>query len=296
MKTTRRSWLSSFAAAVLALSGAHAGAADLELAPRHHAGDTYALSLRSERHTDASWKGSAATAYEERVQLDYAATVIVLEVDDAGRPLRERHENVRLTATGSGGAAYLFRDGTSVELRRRGDRLELFAGDERLERRTESIVVSLLAAQFERGAGPALLAPGRAVGIGDAWELDPELARRFLRERGVRAVKLGATPTATLVRGTGDALRVHYAIPVAWLEADGLPAHARASESEARVEGDVPLTAGGCAAGHTSALDLRLVGVVHAPGVASSTPWRVTSARSLDERIAVAEPRYATGS
>lgn len=300
MKTPRRPRLSSLAAAAfgtLALSSAPALAADLALQPRYRAGDSYSLSLRADRDTDASWRSRTRSSFEESLRLDYTATVVVLEADEAGRPLRERHENVRLSATRPDGSASLFRDGARLEVRRDGDDVQVFAGDERLDRKTETIVTSLLETQFERGVGPALFDPGRAVEVGESWALDPSLARRFLREHGVRAVKLDGAPTATLAAsGAEGELVIRYAIPVAWFEADGLPAHARATASDARLEGEIPLAADGGVTGHEAKLALHMNGVVHAPGFAYATPWRFTSARQSDERTTTLRRSYAAGS
>lgn len=301
MKTSLRSRLSSLLAAALgtlAVSGAPAFAADLVLQPHHRVGDSYALSLHADRDTDASWKARAHSTFAESARLDYTATVVVLEADATGRALRERHENVRLTATRPEGQTSLFGDGASFEVRRSGDALQVFAGDERLDRKSEEIVTALLATQFERGVGPALFDPGRPVELGESWALDPTLARRLLREHGVRAVKLDGAPTATLARrpaaGADGELVIRYAIPVAWFEADGLPAHARATESDARLEGEIPLAADGAVIGHEAKLALRMNGVVHAPGFAATTPWRFASARQSDERIQVLRRTYAS--
>lgn len=284
----------------LALAGAsQAQAAEVDLAPRHRSGDSYALSLRAGRDTDASWKGRERNAFAEQVQLDYTATVVVLEVDAVGRVIRERHDGVRLTATRPDGSASLFRDGASFELRRDDNDLQVFAGEERIDRKTEKLVAGLLATRFEHGTGPALFDPGRPVEIGESWPLDPTLARRFLRERGVRVVALEGPPTATLERVAGadgqDALVIRYAIPVARFEADELPAHARSTKSEALIEGEIPLAGEAGASGHAMRLALTMNGVVQAPGFAYATPWRFESARRSDERTQILRGAYASG-
>jgi len=288
------------AAALCTLGGAAPCFAEQPvLAPRLRAGDTYALTLQANRDTDASWKGRSASAFAESVRLDYTATVVVLDADATGRPVRERHEAVRLTATRPDGTASLFREGASLEVRRNGDAIQVFAGDEQLDRRSETIVAGLLAIRLENGVGPALFDPGRSVEVGESWTLDPKLARRFLRERGVRAVELAGAPTATLERREGASgpgeLVLRYAIPIAWFEADDLPAHARATDSSAELAGEIPLAADGVATGHATTLALHMKGVVKAPGFAYATPWRFESARTSDQRTQILRRAYASG-
>jgi hypothetical protein len=271
------------ALAALAAAGS-ATAEELLLGPRLRPGDAYALSLAATTDTDTA-SPTGKSGFRENVRVAYAATVVVLETDAGGRPTRERHEAVRLTYDRPDGAGSLFRDGASFEVRREGDGMQLFAAGERIDRRVEALVGALLETQFERGLGPVLFEPGRPVAVGETWPLDASLARRFLRERGFRVVELGAPATATLER-QADELVVRFAIPIAWLELDGMPANARASESDARFEGTIRLAADPSSRPtiYASRLALRVDGVVTAPRFARAVPWTLERSTLSDQR------------
>jgi hypothetical protein len=267
------------------------------LDPRYSPGDSYTLSLSTTTRTEASPRGRERRIFEEDVQLDYQANVRVLEVDGEGRPVRERHENVRLTFQRPGESGSLFRPDAAYEVRREGGRIRLLRGEQKLDARVEEAVARMLDAQFEHTLGPELLDPGRAVEVGDSWELDRALSRRFLRELGIRVVGLAGPATARLERDPrGAGLVVHYSIPVAWFELEKMPPNARTSASEARYTGEVRLPADrGTPVIHTTSLALRMNGVVSAPGVVrTSLPWSLRSSRLSGQRTLRVDQAFAS--
>lgn len=266
-----------------------AGAAHAEqiaLGARYQPGDVYALSLRTTTQTAVRARGRER--HREDVTLQYQASVLVLETDAAGRPVRERHQGVKLSFERPGETGSLFRDGASFEVRRDGDgEAELFASDARLERDVEKVVGEILASQLEHGALPALLQPGRAVEVGESWELDPKGARQLLRARGMRVIDLGGAATATLAQVAGEdgqrALAIRYRIPVSRWEPRELPANARTSESDATVEGEIRLSSDRRPVAHTASLVRRVAGVKTASGVAAPLPWSIESAEASEQ-------------
>lgn len=285
MKTRSLPPVLAAGAALLLLAGGAAGAGSLELAPRFAPGDAYALSLRAETDTRAVSRGGDRDAVEETVTLVYRASVLVLEVDAQGQPVRERHAAVALTAERPEGTASLFGDDTVYEVRREEGAVRLFAGGARVDRKVEAIVADVLATQFEHTTGPALLAPDGPVRPGASWNLDPDLARRFLREHGVRALRLDGAPTATLREaGAAGARVLAYRIPVAWLEIPRVQENARTGASAAVLEGEIHLPAeAGAPRRHVSRLALQARGTFTGPVGGASTPWRVERESRTDQ-------------
>lgn len=292
--------LSLAGALLLAFAAGAASAERVDLAPRYAAGDAYMLSLSTVTDTRASSQdGAQRRTWEDRVRLDYEAAVRVLEVDAQGHPRRERHTGVRLTARRPDGERSLFDDGTAFEVRRDGEALRVLVNGSRIEPALEEIVRSVLQDRFEDAAADALLDPGRPVAVGETWELDPALARRFLRARGVRAVRLAGPATASLQlqpQGEPHGQRVvAYRIPVAWLEAEGLPENARTAGSEALYEGQIRLPAeAGDATRHASTLTLRLHGHLEGAGPAQTAPWSLERSKIADQSVRVVQRAEAS--
>jgi hypothetical protein len=272
---------------ILALCTApRAAAEEISLRPRYEPGDSYLLSLAVTTNTQA--EGVADASFQEDVHLDYSARVVVLAVDREGRPVRERHEDVRLTFQRPGESGSLFQDGAGYEVRRE-DALKIFVGDARAEPRIEKIVADVLEKQFEFTLEPALLDPGRPVEVGDTWELDPSVARRFLSTRGMRVAAFG-TAEATLAQsgreGDDGGWVINYSIPIERFELMGMPEHARAKESEARLEGQIRLgpPRRRIPISSISNLTLRVSGVTSPPGAAEPVPWNLNRSVMVERR------------
>lgn len=270
------------------LAGSFASAAELQLTPRHEVGDRFTLSLDATTHTRALSQSPATRAAGEQVRLRYDASVVILEVDDAGASLRERHEYARLRYERPDGAGSLFPERVDYELRRqRNGSTRIFVGDERLDRRREALLTTLLASQFEATLGPALLQPNGPVEIGDSWQLDSDVARRFLRQQGLRVVEFGAPATATLEVAPdtdGRELQVRYRIPIARLELLEMPRNTRTSSSDASYSGELRLGTAPRRHSHVSNLAMDLDGVVVKSGVASSFPFELRSSKLVRQQ------------
>lgn len=277
-----------FPVALLLALAASAGASDttagrLALAPRYAPGDAYELSLTTDTETASA--ASGARGFAETVRIAYRANVVVLEVDGDGRPVRERHDAVRLDCERPEGCGSLFRPGAGFEVRRsRNGALELHQGGRRLDRALEKVVTDLLATRLEHTPLPALLDPGRPIAAGESWTLDRGLAKRLLRERGLRVVDFGDEPATARLEGDGDARRLRYRIPVAWLELARMPADARTAGSRAILEGELALAPDGRARGHDARLTLEMTGVLVKSGVAAPRAWRLATAQSIAQR------------
>jgi hypothetical protein len=215
---------------------------------------------------------------------------VVLEADAEGRPVRERHEGARLVSERADDSRSLFQEGASLEVRRGpGGDVRVFSAGERVDRRVEAVVAEVLESQFEHTLAPSLFSPGRPVETGDSWELDRSLARRFLRQRGIRVVELGDSPTATLERrGAGDdgELVIRFVIPIAWFELGSMPVNTRATRSDARFEGTIRLSSDPHRrpAVYSANLAMAMDGVVTAPGLAKAIPWTLESSKRSDQR------------
>ena len=288
----------SFFAALIALAPlSWASGEEIVLRPAYQPGDSYRLSLEVTTKTEASSAGVEGKATAEHVRLAYDASVVVLEVDRQGRPVRERHEGVRLTFQRPDGSGSLFGPDTSYEVRREdGGRVRLSVQGRRADRRSEAIVAEILASQFEHTLESVLVDPGRPVAVGESWELDPKLVRRFLRERGVRVVRFGGAARASLERQWREDdqvdLVVHYHVPIAWFELDRAPRRTQPSESEALLEGEILLASGArrTTISRSSHLDLNMRGITNsAPGVAESVAWSLQRSMLADERITALE-------
>ncbi len=280
---------------VLALSvAARAGAEPIVLAPRHEPGDRYLLSLSASTRTETTSTGWEHKHSGEHVRLDYEATVVVLQVDEMGRPLRERHQDVGLTYLRPGDSAALFGPGTTYEVQRTRDgEIRIFVAGRRIPRPIESILVPLLGTRFGATLGPALFDPGRPVSVGESWELEPALARRFLEARGVDVIELNGPATATLARDPSERptgkLVIRYRIPVSWCELDAMPPNASVARSEALLEGEIRFSPDvrGEPVEHAASLSLHLGGVVNKRGVAPAFPWELDSTQHSTERVRV---------
>lgn len=304
MVPLRRPLLPALASGLLLLGALGAAAAEeLELRPGYAPGDAYALSLRATTETEALSRGGERDSFREKVQLDYRATVVVLEVDEEGRPTRERHGGVELTFERPGETGSLFGEGTRYEVERlpRG-KIRLFVDGARAEAKVERIVGDLLGSQFEHTLGPKLFDPGRPVEVGESWSPSPAVARRFLRDQGIRVVQLGDPPTATLreVReadGTRH-LAIDTRIPIAWLEPSRLPENGKLSDSEATFEGQIRLPAGPGAPSRAygSKLELRMQGVVAPPGANAKVPWTLESSTVSNQQTRVVDATEAESS
>jgi hypothetical protein len=279
------------AALVLAalLAPLPSAAEPLALRPRLAVGSSYPLRLSVATNTEASSGGAGGSAHAEDVRLEYHAAVTVLEVDGDGRPLRERHEGVRLTFERPGESGSLFKEGAAFEVHRQ-DGIEIRLGRERLEPRAEKIVAGLLEKQFEHTLEPALLQPAREVEVGDTWEPDASLVRRFLMSRGVRVLEMGEDPSATLRRATadegGDGLVIEYRVPIERLELREMPRNVEVARSDAVLEGWVRLSPEPGAAPHAarSRLSLSLSGVSSVSPQAH--PWALQRSETVERTAA----------
>lgn len=270
----------------------------IALAPPYAPGDAYVLSLRTTSDTRARSNTGGSEAVDEELALAYRATVRVLEVDDAGRPVREVHQGVELAVERDGTESTFLGEGTAYEVRRGGDGSEegvrLFVDGERVRSKVERLVSRALERQFEHTLGPKLFAPGREVAVGERWALDPELARRFLEHRGLRVLELGEPATASLRRndsGTSGELVIDYAIPVEWLELERMPEGTRPSKTSAKVEGAirVPADPRHAALEHRSELVLDLKGALVKPGASRAYSWSLESTRSAEQSTRVVQ-------
>ncbi len=298
MELNHRSAASVAILALLLASGASAEV--IVLKPHYQPGDSYLLSLHTTAQTAVRSRGAGRKPFDEDVQLDYDARVVVLDVDANGKPVRERHEEVRLAFVRPGESGSLFQEHAAFEVRRAGDgEMRIFANEKRIERAVEKIVVDLLASQFEYSLGPALFDPRRAVAIGESWELDASVARKFLRERGVRVVDFDGPATATLeqqvVDGGEPSLVIRYRIAVDRWQPDALHPNGLTSASEGSVEGELRLAAGphGQPLRHASKLVMRVNGVVTASRVADPVTWSLETSRSTEQSTQIVKKALA---
>ncbi|CAG1007391.1 hypothetical protein MYXO_03581 [Myxococcaceae bacterium] len=275
-------WARILVSMLLAADAASA-AETLGLRPRLETGDAYALSLSVLTETEAFSKGVAGERYEETVRIVYAAAVTVLEVDDSGRPLRERHDRASLTFERPGESGSLFKESVTLEVERK-EGLEVRLGGRRVEARIERLVSDVLEKQFEHTLEPAFLDPGRSVEVGESWLPDEHLAKRFLASRGIRVVDFAEGASARLVRDAENegALVIDYEIPISRFELAKMPSNAMASNSEATLEGRVRLAAEpreGPVLTKTH-LAFRLNGISRT--TAQSLPWHLRSSVTVE--------------
>ena len=268
------------AALLLVPEAATAAAEEIALARRFRAGETYPLHLTVVTKTEGTSKGIEGSSLEEDVKLTYRADVVVLEVDDAGRPVRERHQRPQLTFERPGEAGSLFKEGVAYEVER-SDRIRLSAGGRPLDAKVEQTVAAVLEKQPELTLEPAVLDPGRPVSVGESWMLSESLVERWLQSRGVRVIALGEAPRATLVRHVREdgqpELAVEYEIPIERFALTRMPPHAQPSRSDATLSGRVRLgrDPGEGPIASVSELNLALSGISSGP--ARRLPWSVRS-------------------
>ncbi len=284
MASSSRAWLAAFFS--LALSTAAASAEDLELRPRHEVGDYYLLSLSSSEATRAAARSVDGDRISEELRLGYEAAVVVLAVDAAGRPTRELHEEVKLTVARPDASGSLFRPDASYEVHYRRDGVRLFVDGDRLDSRAEEIVGRILAERFENTLEAELLDPGRPVEVGETWELDEAVVRRFLAARGVDVIELGGPAIATLRRHPDDPgateLVIDYRIPVDWFDLDGVPAGARVARTEALLQGEIRLAPHGPRIPTARSAGLELVVDGSRPGLPRGAPAMAWSLRRTE--------------
>jgi hypothetical protein len=274
------------------LAALSAAAEDVVLRPHFTQGDSYALSLSAKTNAAlVSRGGPASVDFAEDGELHYSATVVVLETDARGIPIRERHQGVELTSERPGQPGTLFLSGTFEVQRRDGD-VRVFVAGERAERSVERVVARLLSNQLEFSVG-ALVDPGRPVAVGESWEIPVAQVRAYLRGQGLRDVKQGAPASATLTRD-GGRLAVRYQIPIDSFRLRKMPANAHASRSEGRLEGTLQLGSQQRPVHHASTLALSLRGAVVKSGVSTSYPWSYQSTQALDQRTRRVEPELAS--
>ncbi len=238
----------------------------------HRVGDRYQLLLRTETATEAVSRAAKRQTFDERVQLAYDATVVVLEADESGRPVRERHQDVSLVVDRSEGTGSLFRRGTSFEVRRENDALAIYVEDVRISPEIERLVTDVLRERSHRPdfADSLEPTPEVAAGGGGRWELEPDRAARILAAHGLAIEELADAPTATLEVREGRR-SVHYRIPVRGLDVGNLPLGAAVDRSDAVLEGRLewPEESGSPEIAHSSNLELSLRGSIErrAPAV-----------------------------
>jgi hypothetical protein len=261
-------------------SGSAAAAEDVRLRPRFRPGDLYGLSLRVSTITDGVASGEGGESVHENIRLQYEASVMVLEVDADAQPVREQHEDVTLTYERPGESGSLFKPGVSYEVRRR-EGIEVFLAGRRAEAKIEKTVTDVLARQFAFTLEPALLEPGRPVAVGESWEPDPSLVKRFLWSRGVQVQSVGGGAVATLLREPGESgLVIEYAIPLTRFVLREMPERAEAARTSGRLEGRVRLGAGAAVTSFSS-LTLDMAGVL--TGAAQPMPWTLRSAVIVEQ-------------
>jgi len=275
--------------AALALAAPVAAAAPAEplvLTPRFVPGDTYNLSLEVHTRTEASSRGVKGEQVDEDVRLRYRASVLVVDVDESGRPVQERHRRVSLSFERPDGTGELFREGAAFDVERR-DRVRILLNGEPIDRRVEEAVAEILEKQPEYTLEPAMLDPGRPVAVGESWELPESLTRRFLLSRGVRVIEFGEDATATLKelpREDGRTERViEYHVPIERLELTRMPPHTEASRSDGSLNGRVRLAVDGSPGMNASVseLELSLSGI--STGVARRLPWSLESTMTVEK-------------
>jgi hypothetical protein len=288
--------------AILTLAVAYpASAEEIALVPKYQPGDSYVLTLGANSETEASSGGSVNKRFHEKTQVDYRATVVILEVDAEGRPIRERHQDVSLVVGSTRGSGPVFEGNTNFEVHRDDGRVSAFFDGKRADSKTETALLAVLETQFEHTLEPSLIDPGRPVAVDETWELDRSLARELLRRRGIRPVKFGGPATATLARRAGDdgsvGLEIDYRIPISWHHVDRLFPSAMAGETEGYFGGTVRLasTPEGVPVARTSRLALSVDGVVSASRQRSLRPypWSVRSFKVAEQSAARIGTRYA---
>jgi hypothetical protein len=280
------------AATLIGFAALSASAEEVVLRPHYSQGDSYALSLTTQNGARIAARGPVAKGFNEDAEIRYSATVVVLEVDAVGAPLRERHQGADLTIVRPGETNVPFLSGT-FEVRRTGGRPQIFIGGERADRDVEQVVTRLLANQLEYGVG-ALIDPGRSVAVGESWEIPEARVRAYLKDQGVRDVKLDGPATATLARIQDDGRAVRYRIPISSFTLKKLPANARTARSGGSLEGEVALGAQRRPVHHVASLVLEMNGAIVKTGVTTAYPWSYRVAKASEQRTRKVEPALAS--
>jgi len=263
-------------------------AAGLSLTPRFEPGDRYQLSLQSQTKTAALSRAPEHRSFDESVRLDYRATVVVLETDGSGRPVRELHQNVDLRFSRPSASRSLFQEGASYEVRRGHGDMQIFIGDRRAPADVERVVVDLLKNRFDREAFTSWIEPGRTVEVGETWELDGSSARRLLSDRGIHVRGFDGPPTATL-EANGSSLLVRYRIPLGRVELDEMPPNTETAKSHSVYEGQIELPGDSGHMAHSSNFAFDIQGGVWNSGVAPSFAWRMEREHSTVQQIQMIE-------
>jgi hypothetical protein len=283
MPSTRRTAL----ALAWVIVAATASAEEIVLRPRRQPGDAYRLALAVTTRTEAS--NASPRTVDEDVRLAYEALVVVLAVDEDGRPLRERHEDVRLTFERPNQSGSLFKPGTTYEVHRESELRVVFEGV-RVERRLEETVAEVLGRQLELTLEASALDPRGPVDVGETWRPSEGLASRLLLGRGVRVLEFGRDATARLERGDegAHALVVRYAIPVTRFALTRQPPYAEVRKSEGRLEGRIRFDAGPGTppTSWSSTLTLDMKGVSSPPGTEVPAPWTLASSVTVEQSVA----------
>jgi hypothetical protein len=273
-----------------------ASAEGLVLRPRYEVGDQFALSLVTVTKTDLRSSALTSGARRASVEFRYTATVEVIETAADGSPVRERHHGVELTSPRRDGSGSLFAKGASIEvLRDDAGSLQVFHQGARVDRKIEKIVADLLSQQFAYGVG-ALVDPGRAVALGETWQLAPERVEAFLRARGLRAIELGGPATASVAAGESERLTVRYRIPIEAFALDETPSNLRPGRSSGSLEGEVQLDPNGAQhlTVHSSSLALNLKGAMDGTGASHRSLWSLHRSQSVDEHAESIQDQLAS--
>lgn len=287
--TTKK--ITRFAAIVLGVSlggllALGASADGIQIRPRYTAGDEYVVSLATTTRTDFHARGDVARSIDDEVELRYWARVVVVEIAADGSPLRERHEGVELTVVQAGGSRSLLKQGAEFEVVRAADgAIQILHRGKPVDPKLEKIVGHLLARQLEHGVA-ALVDPGRAVEVGEIWQIEGDRVQSFMRARGIQDAELDGPATATLEALPGDRLAVRYRIPIDGFALGELPSNTHNARSRASLEGEVQLDAGGVhrAIGHSSALAVRIKATMKEPGNTRAASWSVRRSESVVQR------------
>lgn len=265
-----------------------APAQEVRLELRQRPGDVYQLDLSTRTETEARSQSPERRTFEEEVTLTYRARVEVLEVDEAGRAVVERHQRVELTFDRPDGSGSLFPVGTSYEARLdSAGRWQLWSRSGRLAGDVERVVGDVLGGQLERTELSRWIDPGRPVAVGERWELAEEAARGLFRSQGLRLLKLERPATATLHRASPDgrALEVRYRVEAAWCEPLEVPVNTSTGRTGAVLEGEVSLSGEphGRPVAHQARLETEMRGVIDKRGVARPVAWRVERSARTDQ-------------
>jgi hypothetical protein len=288
--------------AILALAvAATAPAEEIAFLPKYQPGDSYVLTLGATSETDASSGGSVSKRFHEMLQMDYEATVVILEVDGEGRPIRERHQDVSMVVRSTQGSGPVFEGDLTLEVHRHHGKVRVFCDGCRTNPNKEKAIVRILETQFEHTLEPSLLDPRRPVAVGESWELDRSLAGELLRRRGVRVAAFGEPATATLVRRAGDdgsvGLEVDYRIPISWVNVSELFPSAFAGETDGLLQGRVRFAPAldRVPISRTSTLTLDVDGAVTTSAEIATRPypWSVHSSRVAEQSAAKVGTPYA---